>query len=98
MCTEKDCSFRPCSDFLDSFIYCKNISYTSHCQITKHLTTLQGGFSASTFMSNHLTSQEASDSTSTTGYHDSNHFSPSNDTQQMSSNFVLSFNWKMRQY
>lgn len=94
MCTEKNCRFRPCSDFLDSSIYCKSITNNSYCQITEHLTTSQGGFSASTSMSNHLTSEEVFVSTSTTGYYDS-HQSPSTyDRQLMSSNLVLAWERK----
>lgn len=88
MCKENDCRFRPCSDFLDSSIYCKNMSDTSHCQIKEHLTSLQRGFSASTFMSNHLISEEMFVSTSTTGY-DSDQSPSTNDTQPMSSNFLF---------
>lgn len=58
MCTETDCRFRPCSDFLNSSIYCKSITDTSHSQITESIKTSQGEFSASTFMSNHFTSRE----------------------------------------
>lgn len=94
MCTEKNCHFRSCSDFLDSPIYCKSMSDISHCPITEDLTSLQGGFSASTFMSNHLTS-EVFFSTSTTGYYDSDQSSSTNGTQQMSSNFVLLYQRKI---
>lgn len=90
MCTEKNCRFMACSDFLDSSIYCKSISDTSHCQITEHLTTSQGGSSASTSMSNHLTSEEVFVSTSTTGYYDSHQSPSTDDKEQMSSNLVLS--------
>lgn len=78
------------SDFLDSSIYCKSISDNSHCQVMEHLTTSQGGFSASTSMSNQLTSEEVFVSTSTTGYYDSHQSPSTDDKEQMSSNLVLS--------
>lgn len=90
MCTETDCWFRPCSDFLNSSIYCKSITDTSHSQITESIKTSQGEFSASTFMSNHFTSREVVVSNSTTEYYDSDQSPSTNDTQQMSSNFVPS--------
>lgn len=90
MCTEMDCRFRPCSDLLNSSIYCKSITDTSHRQITESIKTSQGEFSASTFMWNHLTSREVVVSNSTTGYYDSDQSQSTNDTQQMSSNVVPS--------
>lgn len=62
MCKNNDCLFRRCSDLLRGSIFCQNISNTSQNQITEHLTSLQGGFSASTLIPNSLKS--------TTGNHE----------------------------
>lgn len=75
---------------LNSSIYCKSITDTSHSQITESIKTSQGEFSASTFMSNHFTSREVVVSNSTTEYYDSDQSPSTNYTQQMSSNFVPS--------
>lgn len=83
MCTEKDCRFRRCSDLLNSSIYCNSTNnFQSH--ITGHLTT-----SASTFMSNHLTSEELFASTASTRYYATDPSPSTNYTQQMSSNFFM---------
>lgn len=62
MCKNYDCLFRRCSYLLRGSIFCQNISNTSQSQITEHLTSSQGGFSASTLIPNSLKS--------TTGNHD----------------------------
>lgn len=89
MCTNKDCLFRRCSDLLNGSIYCQSIWDTSQGQITKHLTTSQGVFSASTFISNSSASQKLFVSTSTTGNNDKD-LSVTNE----SGNYILFYNHK----
>lgn len=93
MCTEKICRFRRCSDLLNSSIYC-NSTNNCHSHITGHLTTSQGRFSASTFMSNHLTSEELFASTASTRYSATDPSPSTHYTQQMSSNSFGDINKK----
>lgn len=82
-CEKKDCFFRDCRDLLNSSIFCQS-------QVTANIITSQESFSASTLTSIHSTSDELFALSSTTEYYDSNQSPSSNDTQEMSSNFVLS--------
>lgn len=93
MCTEKICRFRRCSDLLNSSIYC-NSTNNFHSHITGHLTTSHGRFSASTFMSNHLTSEELFASTASTRYSATDPSPSTHYTQQMSSNSFGDINKK----
>lgn len=89
MCRNSDCRFRRCSDSFRGSIFCKSIS--SQSQITEHLTTSQESFSASTLLSSHSISEELFVSTSTTGNYDTDQSPSANDTQQLSSNLILSY-------
>lgn len=89
MCGKNDCKFRRCSDKINSSIFCKNISDES-----KGETTSKETVSASTLMSIFSTSDEILALTSTAGYYDTDQLPSTNDTQQMSSNFILSYKRK----
>lgn len=91
MCERNNCEFIPCSNLLSGSIFCKSISVTSQSQITEHLTTLHGSFSASTLLSNHPTSEELVVSTSTTKNYHTDQLASTNDTQQMPSNLILPY-------
>lgn len=91
MCRNSGCRFRRCSDSFRGSIFCKSISDTSQSQITEHLTTSQESFSASTLLSSHSISDELFVSTSTTGNYDTDQSPSTNDTQQLSSNLILSY-------
>lgn len=93
MCTNNGCQFRSCSDSLSGSIFCKSIYDTSQSQITEHFKTSIESFPTSTFMSNNLSSEELFASTSANRYYDSDQSPSTNDTHQMSSNFVLSYKW-----
>lgn len=86
-CRKKVCSFKNCHDLLNSSIFCQT-------QVTANIITSQESFSTSTLMLIHSTSEEPFASTSTTGNYDTNQSPSSNDTQQMSSNFILSHKLK----
>lgn len=89
VCGKIECKFRRCSDMINSSIFCKNIPDES-----KGETTSKETVSASTLMSNHSTSGEILAFTSTAGYYDTDQLPSTNDTQQMSSSFILSYKRK----
>lgn len=94
MCRKNDCCFISCHYLLNSSIFCQNISDTSQHQVTANITMSNEYLTTSTLMSTHCTSDELFASTSSTGNYDTNQSPSSNDTQKMSSNFVLSHKLK----
>lgn len=94
MCRKKDCGFISCHYFLKSSIFCQNISDTSQHKVTANITMSNEYLTTSTLTSTHLTSDELFASTSSTGNYDTNQSPSSNDTQEMSSNFILSHKLK----
>lgn len=89
MCERNDCQFKRCYDLSASSIFCKNISDEFQGQTTSRETV-----TASTFMSHHSTSDEILALTSTAGSYDTDQLPSTNDTQQMSSNFILFYKRK----